>query len=677
MAFRPPPLSTFVTAVITGLLTAGSLLIVGNATIYGDATVRSLTATSTAVGLSVAGRAQIDGNVTTTAGLTPATANAGSVGSLAYPYATGYFGTSLAVPAISVTSTGAGITLYNTTDQVTNFEKANVGWSSNVFRVSTSRGGTGTSRDIKVFPEAWGSSDGLVLSSGGSGICFYCFTRSYSSANTAIARFTGTNTASSNTSEALQLDPTINQSGTADYNVLSIDPTITAEGSGGTKLLRLAVGGTDQFYIDKNGYTYAGGSYAGLSEGDGYYFGDSVRGLRFLTGDDFEFQNWHVGGQFYMSVYNGSARTRFAVFDAPTKRSAFSSSVDLRNYTPNTDLEVIGTASATKVVVGDGSSSDASIQFSGDADTGIDYGGANTINLVAGGVPYVVEAGRIRPALTQNGTLDFGSLTAQWNDAYFDGTVSTTNIIASGNGTFRGQVSSTSLIVSATGTIRELNVGNAHDGTFGQALLSIKHSPTQTEVNNFATFATLWNTSSTLPTEFVFMNDNGTQYLGSITAFGRNYPVDGDFGFSPANMMFYESTSGTVMTAGDAVVVISASGALRPLTGLGFGNNNRIDPFGATASTTITNGNMASASLDFPNSAAAGTQDLTITVMGARDGDECQLGVLNALASRANEAFTCFVSADDTITVRRTCVNAVGCGDPGASTVKAGFFSRQ
>lgn len=312
-----------------------------------SAIVAALTITGV---LTLGSSARIAGN------LIPSADNVYDVGSAALEWRTGYFGTSLASPAISVTSTGAGITLYNTTDQVTNFEKADLTWASNVLNLTTTRGGTGTSRDFRIAMGGWGASDGLTFSAGGSGICFYCFNRTYSSANTAITRMTGTNTASSNTSEALQLDPTINQSGTAGYNVLSIDPTITAEGSGGTKLLRLAVGGTDQFYIDKNGYTYAGGSYASLTDGDGYYFGDSVRGLRYLTGDDFEFQNWHVGGQFYMTVFNGSARTRFAVFDSPTKRAAFSDSVDLRNYTPNTSLEVLGTASSTNLVVNGGTS---------------------------------------------------------------------------------------------------------------------------------------------------------------------------------------------------------------------------------------------------------------------------------------------------------------------------------
>ena len=203
--------------------------------------------------------------------------------------------------------------------------------------------------------------------------------------------------------------------------------------------------------------------------------------------------------------------------------------------------------------------------------------------------------------------------------------------------------------------------------------LYISYNPSQNQADQGNTAILVQNASSTLPTGLTFTNEDGTRTLFSINVFGSDVPVREDFGFSPANMTMAESASGTIMLTGDNGLAVFSDGPFRPISGLGFGNS---DDIAGTASTTISNGNMASASLDFPNSAAAGTQDLTISVVGASDGDECQLGVPNALASRASEAFTCFVSASDTITVRRTCVAGAGCGDPGSATVKAGFFAR-
>lgn len=60
---------------------------------------------------------------------------------------------------------------------------------------------------------------------------------------------------------------------------------------------------------------------------------------------------------------------------------------------------------------------------------------------------------------------------------------------------------------------------------------------------------------------------------------------------------------------------------------------------------------VASASLDFPNTLAQTSQDLTVTVKGAGLSDVVDLGVPNASVN-ANSCFTAWVSAVDTVTVR-------------------------
>ncbi len=67
--------------------------------------------------------------------------------------------------------------------------------------------------------------------------------------------------------------------------------------------------------------------------------------------------------------------------------------------------------------------------------------------------------------------------------------------------------------------------------------------------------------------------------------------------------------------------------------------------------TSATNGVLAaSATLDFPSTSAGGTQDLTITVTGAIDGDPVTLGTPNG--SVGSGLYFAWVSASNTVTVR-------------------------
>ncbi len=59
----------------------------------------------------------------------------------------------------------------------------------------------------------------------------------------------------------------------------------------------------------------------------------------------------------------------------------------------------------------------------------------------------------------------------------------------------------------------------------------------------------------------------------------------------------------------------------------------------------------AGGTLDFPNTSAQTSADLTLHVIGAADGDYVQLSVPNA-ATAANTSYTAFVSAANTVTVR-------------------------
>lgn len=77
-----------------------------------------------------------------------------------------------------------------------------------------------------------------------------------------------------------------------------------------------------------------------------------------------------------------------------------------------------------------------------------------------------------------------------------------------------------------------------------------------------------------------------------------------------------------------------------------------------------------SASLNFADTAAGTSTDLTITVTGAVDGDIVEPPGVPIAAQVANGVYTAFVSAADTVTVRFTNTNLVTAINPAAGTFK-------
>ncbi len=97
-------------------------------------------------------------------------------------------------------------------------------------------------------------------------------------------------------------------------------------------------------------------------------------------------------------------------------------------------------------------------------------------------------------------------------------------------------------------------------------------------------------------------------------------------------------------TAGVAAQTVLENGAKN------FNGTNEFITAGGvnyTIAKTLTN----TAALDFPNTAAQASSDLTIGVTGAALGDVVLLGVPNA-SQPANSCYTAFVSAANTVTVR-------------------------
>lgn len=95
----------------------------------------------------------------------------------------------------------------------------------------------------------------------------------------------------------------------------------------------------------------------------------------------------------------------------------------------------------------------------------------------------------------------------------------------------------------------------------------------------------------------------------------------------------------------------------------------------AQVSTSRRFGPLASASLDFTALAANTCEVLTITVGGAADGDVVALGIPTALidvdGATERTVFNGWVSAANTVSVRRCNVTAAATAEPAAATVKA------
>lgn len=140
------------------------------------------------------------------------------------------------------------LSLYNTTDETTNYERARHWWNGDLYRIDADAAGSGVFRNMRF--SAAGSF--LMIDGGGTTV-----SRS-STGSTQLLHVTATGlTSSSGTQSGLLIDPTINQSGTAGYAAILINLTQTATGSGAKKLIDAKVGGTSKFAVDSTGVVTA------------------------------------------------------------------------------------------------------------------------------------------------------------------------------------------------------------------------------------------------------------------------------------------------------------------------------------------------------------------------------------------------------------------------------------
>lgn len=161
-----------------------------------------------------------------------------------------------AVPTHSLTlaSISTGIALYNTSDQTTNYERIVLDWNANVFEIIPYRGGTGSSRSLKI-----GSADsngstasGAFLTINKSSSPVYAFAGN-SLAVASVVSMIHTLNASSGMQMEVSISPTITQTGAAGYNGLLVNPTESSIGSGIRRIADFQLGGTTMFAFESSG----------------------------------------------------------------------------------------------------------------------------------------------------------------------------------------------------------------------------------------------------------------------------------------------------------------------------------------------------------------------------------------------------------------------------------------
>lgn len=173
---------------------------------------------------------------------------------------------STATNTISLDSTATGIALYNTSDQVTNFEKLVINWISNVLNIKTSAGGSGTQRAISL------TAAGVLTLNNNSTLGFTSINGSTATASAIQLLVNGTLSAASGAQYGIQIAPTINQSSTAGYTALLVQPTITANGSGSNLLASFGTNANPGlFVVNQAGHITAEGVTSTGATGTGNF----------------------------------------------------------------------------------------------------------------------------------------------------------------------------------------------------------------------------------------------------------------------------------------------------------------------------------------------------------------------------------------------------------------------
>lgn len=160
---------------------------------------------------------------------------------------------------------------------------------------------------------------------------------------------------------------------------------------------------------------------------------------------------------------------------------------------------------------------------------------------------------------------------------------------------------------------------------------------------------------------FSFGNNGTASFAGGQLLIGDDGTVTGPGSLWMINPNGSANFAGAV-AVGSGVVQLNADGSVAcsgPLT-VGVSGTPLVTILSATAV------------LDFPNTLAQTSNDLTIAVAGAAVGDTVSIGVDNA-SVMANSSYSAWVSAANTVTIRFTNAGALP-RDPASGTFRATVF---
>jgi hypothetical protein len=166
-------------------------------------------------------------------------------------------------------------------------------------------------------------------------------------------------------------------------------------------------------------------------------------------------------------------------------------------------------------------------------------------------------------------------------------------------------------------------------------------------------------------------NATGTADLLLGTNASDHFSMNSYLEFTSASTGLVFSGRGTIVDSGSGGIALNASGSNQNISLSPSGTGGVVIGGG----TGITEHLSGTASLDFSALAANSCEVLTLTVPGAADGDTAVLGIPNALADIdggiERTTFFGWVSADNTVSVRRCNVTGSSTADPAAATVRA------
>lgn len=159
---------------------------------------------------------------------------------------------------LTLGSTGTGFSLYNTSDQTTNYERLVLNTATNIYQLFTMSGGTGVARNLRI-GDSGGYLDFAPAASSGNPKFTYDRSAATSGSLFRLTSSGGMTGGAGILQYGLKIDPILNQTSTASATMLFVNPTATAVGSGGLLLIDLQVGNSSKFKVDSAGHITAEG----------------------------------------------------------------------------------------------------------------------------------------------------------------------------------------------------------------------------------------------------------------------------------------------------------------------------------------------------------------------------------------------------------------------------------